>query len=163
MTQKTTKEEIKDYEFLDSKNKKIKLSEIFGKKDDLILIHNMGVSCPYCTLWADGFNGILQHLEDMVAFVVVSNDTPQVQKKFVKSRKWKFKMLSANGTSFSDDMGFKSKNGFEPGASIFHKDGSKIYRVSNASFSPGDDYCIAWHFLDLLPGKKDWQPKFRYK
>ena len=36
-----------------------RLSDLFGDADDLILIHNMGKGCPYCTLWADGFNGVL--------------------------------------------------------------------------------------------------------
>ncbi|MGI9388028.1 MAG: DUF899 family protein, partial [Methyloligellaceae bacterium] len=31
----------------------VRLSELFGNKDDLFVIHNMGASCPYCTLWAD--------------------------------------------------------------------------------------------------------------
>ena len=40
-------------------------------KRDLIVIHNMGASCPYCTLWADGFNGIYDHLADRAAFVAL--------------------------------------------------------------------------------------------
>ena len=88
-------EEAKDCVFKDWDNKTVKLSSLFGNKGDLILIHNMGKNCPMCTMWADGFNGVLQHLEDKAAFVVVSPDGPRTQKNFAKSRGWKFKMLSA--------------------------------------------------------------------
>ena len=37
------------------------LLELFGEKDQLLVIHNMGRGCRYCTLWADGFNGFLPH------------------------------------------------------------------------------------------------------
>ena len=30
---------------------------MFGEHDMLLLIHNMGQGCRYCTLWADGFTG----------------------------------------------------------------------------------------------------------
>ena len=40
----------------------------------------MGRGCSYCTLWADGFNGLRHHFEDRAAFVVVSPDTPEQQK-----------------------------------------------------------------------------------
>ena len=76
---KLKQQEVKDYEFLDFNNKKIKLSELFGKKKDLIIIHNMGTACAYCTMWADGFNGVHKHLENRAGFVVVSNDKPELQ------------------------------------------------------------------------------------
>jgi len=40
----------------------VRLSQLFGDKASLFVIHNMGASCPYCTLWADGFNGLLPHV-----------------------------------------------------------------------------------------------------
>ena len=47
--------DVKDYTLRDRDGKDVKLSEMFGEKDHLILIHNMGKGCPYCTMWADGF------------------------------------------------------------------------------------------------------------
>lgn len=94
MVEKKLLEQVKNYEFLGQQNQKIRLSELFGNKKDLILIHNMGNSCPYCTMWADGFNGLLQHLQDRAAFVVSSPDDPMTQKDFASSRGWKFKMIS---------------------------------------------------------------------
>lgn len=62
-------------------------------------------------------------------------------------------------------MGFETEKGSPgPGVSVFHrtKDGT-ILRVSKDEFGPGDEYCIVWHFFNLLPGgSKGWEPKFRY-
>ncbi len=63
----------------------VRLSELFGAKDDLFVIHNMGRSCPYCTLWADGYNGAYPHLASRAAFVVASPDPPEVQRKFAEA------------------------------------------------------------------------------
>src|SRR5712671_3467501 len=64
-------EEVRDYE-LSTPNGIVRLSELLGDQRDLIVIHNMGVSCAYCTLWADGYNGIYDHLAARAAFVVSS-------------------------------------------------------------------------------------------
>ncbi len=70
------------------------LADLFGTKNDLIVIHNMGASCPNCTLWADGFNGIYPHLADRAAFVVCSPDPPDAQYRFAAGRGWRFPMIS---------------------------------------------------------------------
>jgi predicted dithiol-disulfide oxidoreductase (DUF899 family) len=156
-------EKVTDYSLTDSSNKKVKLSDLFEKRQDLILIHKMGKHCPMCTMWADGFNGVLPHLEDHAEFVVVSPDPPAIQKKFAQSRKWKFRMLSAEGTSFIEDMGFGTNQDPCPGVSVFHKKNRTIYRVSKDRFGPGDPYCIVYHFFNLLPGGAGkWHPKFKY-
>jgi predicted dithiol-disulfide oxidoreductase (DUF899 family) len=77
-------EELADYVFARS-NGNVRLSELFGDKIDLIVIHNMGSSCPNCTLWADGFNGIYDHLVNRASFVVSSPDLPAVQTSFAAS------------------------------------------------------------------------------
>ena len=50
-----------------------------------------------------------------------------------------------------------------PGVSVFKRKGDKIMRVADTAFSPGDDFCTVWHFLDLIPeGAAGWQPKYKY-
>ncbi len=157
-------EEVTDYILKGSNGKNVKLSEMFDDKDDLIVIHNMGRSCSYCTLWADGFNGMLQHLESRAAFVVVSPDPPEVQAAFAQNRDWRFKMYSSDGSTFTEDMGFKDGGGYLPGVSTFYKKADdKIVQISKANFGPGDPFCAAWHLFDLLAnGTNDWEPKFKY-
>lgn len=156
---------VSDYILQTSSGKKIRLSQLFGRKKELILIHNMGASCPYCTLWADGFNGILPHLQNRAAFVVESPDRPKTQTAFKKRRGWKFDMVSSHGTSFRFDIGYADEKdaGYWPGVSTFVKKGGKIYRHADSVFGPGDNYCAAWDLFDLLPGKgTDWEAKFKY-
>lgn len=156
-------EQVNDYEFLGSANKKVNLSQLFGQKKDLILIHNMGKTCPYCTMWADGFNGLLPHLENRANFIVSSPDEPVTQKKFANSRGWKFKMVSTRGTSFAKDMGFEKDGMPQPGVSVFYKNGDKITRVGYDNFGPGDRYCPTFPLFDLLKdGPNNWQAKFKY-
>jgi predicted dithiol-disulfide oxidoreductase (DUF899 family) len=145
-------QEVKDYEFT-TVDGPVRVSELFGNHEDLIVIHNMGVSCSYCTLWADGYNGIHPHVITRAAFVVTSPDHPTVQRKFAESRGWKFPMVSHAGSSFAADMGYIGANGgWTPGVSVFRREGDSIVRVSDTGFSPGDDFCTLWHFFDLLPG-----------
>jgi predicted dithiol-disulfide oxidoreductase (DUF899 family) len=145
-------QEVRDYEFTTAAGP-VRLSELFGDHEDLILIHNMGTSCSYCTLWADGYNGIHQHVVSRAAFAVSSPDQPDLQRKFAERRGWKFSMVSHVGSTFAADMGYVSPNGgWRPGVSVFKRSGGTIARVSDTGFSPGDDYCTLWHFFDLLPG-----------
>lgn len=160
---KKLSELVDDYELLGSENQKINLSQLFGQKSDLILVHNMGTTCPYCTMWADGFNGLLSHLKDRSAFVVSSPDEPSVQKEFAISRGWKFQMVSTRGTSLAKDMGFEKDGLAQPGVSVFHKEDHQIIRVGRDNFGPGDKYCPTFPLFDLLKdGLNNWQAKFEY-
>jgi predicted dithiol-disulfide oxidoreductase (DUF899 family) len=149
----------------DGEGNKVPLADLFGDKNDLIVVHNMGVRCPYCTLWADGFNGVYRHLEDRAAFAAVSPDDPEVMKGFATGRNWRFRILSNAGGKFTRDMGFESDKGDPwPGLSTFHRDSDGcIRRISHAPFGPGDDFCAVWHMLDMLAdGANGWQPQFTY-
>lgn len=157
-------ETVEDYPFQTSAGPR-DLSELFGDKNDLILIHNMGKQCAYCTLWADGLNGFLPHLENRAAFALASPDDPSTQQEFAKGRGWKFTLVSTQGSSFTRDMGYESDTGGQlPGVSTFRKDASgEITRVGTAPFGPGDEFCGVWHLLDLLQdGANGWGPKFGY-
>jgi predicted dithiol-disulfide oxidoreductase (DUF899 family) len=167
------RKEVSDYQFSGHAGNKIGLSELFGTKTDLIVIHNMGQRCPSCTMWADGFNGIVDHLQDRAGFVVISNDDVETQKKFKATRGWRFPMVSAKDTSFFEDMGFTFPQGsaaskdwgqFAPGISTFVREpNGKIFRVASRPFGPGDDFCATWHIFDLLEqGSNGWEAKFRY-
>lgn len=140
----------------------VRLSELFGGRTDLLVVHNMGRRCAYCTLWADGFNGVLRQIESRAAFVVCTPDEPAVQREFAASRGWEFTMVSAAGTTFTRDMGFEPGPGLTaPGVSAFRRgEGGVIERVGRyASFGPGDDFCPVWHLFDLLDGGAGgWSP-----
>jgi predicted dithiol-disulfide oxidoreductase (DUF899 family) len=152
---------VQDYTLTDHNGNAVKLSEAFGDRDQLLLIHNMGFRCPYCTMWADGFNGLYRYMQRRAGFVLVSNDDPEKQKRGAEKRGWRFPMLSAQGTTLFRDLGFTDdKDGDWPGVSALKKnaDGS-IERTAADIFGPGDMYNSAWHFFDLLaPGTEDIEP-----
>lgn len=143
------------------------LLDLFGDRDDLLLIHNMGKDCNYCTLWADGFVGFTRHLQDRTSVAMVSPDSPQVQSAFAASRGWSLPLVSYDGTQFASEMGMLKieggRNSFWPGVSGFRRTGDTIERIGWAYFGPGDDYCAIWHLLELLDGGPGpWEPKLAY-
>lgn len=143
----------------------VRLSALFGEKPDLILIHNMGRACPYCTLWADGFIGLWPHLASRAGFALCSPDEPMVLRDFARSRKWPFPCVSAAGTTFIHDMGFEPAPGKPmPGVSTFRRrrDGI-IERIASTLFGPMDDFCAVWPMFQMLAdGPNGWSPKYSY-
>ena len=149
----------------------VRLSALFAGKRDLMVIHNMGTGCPACTMWADGFNGVYDHLASRAAFVVASPNPVEVQKRFAAGRGWRFPMVSYDGSRFAEAMGFREGGdaldeklgGWNPGVSVFRREGDAIVRVSDAEFGPGDGFCVVYALLDMIPGTDhNWQPKLSY-
>ena len=64
--------EVENYAF-QTLNGEVTLMDLFAHRAQLLLIHIMGRQCPFCTLWADGINGYLPHLESVT---LVSHETP---------------------------------------------------------------------------------------
>jgi predicted dithiol-disulfide oxidoreductase (DUF899 family)/predicted enzyme related to lactoylglutathione lyase len=151
---------VENYTFLLPGNKNITLLELFGDKDELIIVHNMGKKCSYCTMWADGFNGIYHHIKTKASFVLTSPDSPEILDDFAASRGWKFPIVSTTGTSFKSDMGYEKDGYNHPGISTFKKDSDgNIFHHAKTTLGPGDDYCSVWHLLDLLPsGAEGYTP-----
>jgi predicted dithiol-disulfide oxidoreductase (DUF899 family) len=156
---------VKDYVF-ESPSGSVKLSELFRDRNDLLVIHNMGQACGYCMLWADGFNGVLNHLENRTAVVMVNPDPVDQQQKFAKERGWNFRIVRDATGEFSKAMGMHGEEAgsFWPGASGFSRAANgSIERVASAPFGEGDDFCATWHLLDLLSdGWNGWEPKYAY-
>lgn len=137
------------------------LRELFGVGRDLLVIHNMGASCPYCTLWADGISGLVRAMETRTAIVLCSPDSPEDQAKISAQRGWRFTMVSDRSRAFTEAMGYWSEqDGYWPGVSAFHLgDDGQIMRIAHAQFGPGDDFCATWPMLDLLKdGPAGWEP-----
>jgi len=141
----------------------INLLDLFGEKDKLLLIHNMGQDCRYCTLWADGFNGFLPHLESTISVVLVSKDAPQLQRKFANSRGWRFRLASHGGGEYIQEQSVMKDSNNMPGAVVYERDGDKIYRKNDCVFGPGDIYCSMWSLLGLAGlNETSWTPQFSY-
>ncbi len=139
------------------------LLELFGDQDTLLVIHNMGQGCRYCTLWADGFNGFVPHLESVMSLVLVSKDPPDVQRRFANSRGWRFRLASHGGGDYISEQSVQQEQDNTPGAVVYQRQGDKISRKNTCIFGPGDLYCSMWSLLGLAGlSTEQWTPQYSY-
>ena len=154
--------EVPDYTFRTLAGE-ARLSELFAGRDRLLAIHNMGQGCRYCTLWADGINGFLPHLESAMAVVLLSKDDPETQRRFANVRGWRFRLASHSGGAYIREQTVMSGEDNAPGAVVYERTAGKLRRKNAVVFGPGDLFCPAWNFLALAGhGADDWTPQFSY-
>lgn len=153
---------VKNYAFKTSEGE-VSLLNLFGEKDTLFLIHNMGQGCRYCTLWADGLNGFVPHVESKFAFALVSKDDPVTQRLFANSRGWRFKTASYGGGAYIQEQTVMPGKTNMPGIVCYTRKGDQIFRKNSALFGPGDEFCSQWNILSLAGvSEEEWTPQFNY-
>jgi predicted dithiol-disulfide oxidoreductase (DUF899 family) len=158
----------------------VRLSELFDAPErTLVLMHFMygkkqEKPCPMCTLWADGYDGIVPHLRQRVSFAVLVAGDAGAFGEYARTRGWRhLRIVSAAGSDLKRRLGFETEDGSQwPGASVFRRrpDGTLIHTCSvSADFAPGhfrgmDLLTPFWSFLDLTPeGRGDFMPKRSYE
>jgi predicted dithiol-disulfide oxidoreductase (DUF899 family) len=155
-------DDVQNYTFA-TLDGELTLLDMFGEHDRLLVIHNMGQGCRYCTLWADGFNGFLPHLESAMSVVLVSKDPPEVQRSFANSRNWRFRLASHGGGRYIQEQTVMDGEHNTPGAVVYERDGSRIMRKNASVFGPGDLYCSIWNLLGMAGlSAADWTPQYNY-
>jgi predicted dithiol-disulfide oxidoreductase (DUF899 family) len=162
LRKESPREEVRNYSFA-TIDGECSLLDLFGEKDTLLAIHNMGQGCRYCTLWADGFNGFVPHLESAMALVLVSKDAPDLQRQFANSRGWRYRLASHGGGDYIREQTAAEGVDNMPGAVVYERVDGKIYRKNACVFGPGDLYCSMWGLLGLAGmGEAEWTPQFNY-
>ena len=162
MRKTTSGEPVNNYSFATLAGE-TSLQDMFGDKDKLLVIHNMGQGCRYCTLWGDGFNGFLPHLESAMSVVLVSKDPPELQREFANSRGWRFRLASHGGGDYIREQTVMEGMDNMPGAVVYERNDGKIYRKNAGKFGPGDQFCSMWSLLGLAGlGEADWTPQYAY-
>lgn len=152
----------------------VKLSELLGSDRPLLLVHFMfgGVQenpCPMCTMWADGYDGVVRHLEARADFAVVVAGDLGVFREWARKRGWRnVRILSSDGTTFKRDLGTETETGQPiPAVSVFTRgeDGAPRHFYTGSAFlGPGqfrgmDLLSPVWNLFDLLPeGRGDFMP-----
>lgn len=153
---------VPDYRFA-TLTGEVTLLDLFAGRDRLLAIHNMGQGCRYCTLWADGFNGMLAHLEDAMSVVLLSGDPPALQRDFANSRNWHFRLASHGGGEYIKEQTVMGGSDNMPGAVLYERRGDQVLRKNSCVFGPGDLYCSLWNLLGLTGlGEAEWTPQYRY-
>ena len=99
----------KDYRF-DTANGSASLKDLFKGRSQLLIYHFMfgpdyTAGCPSCSSIADGFNGIVVHLENHdVAFAVVSKAPFAKLDAFKQRMGWSFDWASSFSSDFNSDF-----------------------------------------------------------
>jgi predicted dithiol-disulfide oxidoreductase (DUF899 family) len=163
---------VPDYTFVEDSSR-VRLSELFADdKPYLILYHLMYWAkedefCPMCSMWLDGFNGVVGHLTQRANFAVASAAPVDKLAAWSARREWdRLRLLSDDGSAFARDIDAEDSEG-NPDSTIvvFAKDGDRVRHVYTAhpmleDRERGIDLlCPVWHLLDLTPaGRGDWYP-----
>ena len=157
----------------------VRLSQLFERPEQaLVLMHFMygkkqANPCPSCTMWADGYNGIVPHVQQRVNFAVLAAAAPAEFRAHARSRGWRnLPLLSAGNSTLKSELGFEDDDtGQEPGVSVFSLGGDGAVRhfysggaiLGAGEFRGMDLLSPLWHFLDLTPeGRGDWDPSLAY-
>lgn len=168
----------KEYAF-DGPDGKVSLSDLFGKRSQLIVYHFMfppewEAGCPHCSFWADNFNEVIPHLNQRDAAMVAISRAPRERlDAFEKRMGWTFQWLSSGGSDFNYDFGasFTPEEAKErvynygtiapgftdrEGMSVFYKNETgEIFHTYSAYARGIDMFNTAYHYLDACPKGRD--------
>ena len=151
------------------------LSELFtAERDTLIVQHLMfspdrDAACPMCSMWTDGFNAVVRHVEQRTSFVVIAKTQLDKLRAWGRDRGWdRLRLLSSYDTSFNADFGVELAPDRQlPALSAFRcgSDGSIVHCYTTVGslverhHRAMDLFTPVWNLLDLLPeGRGDWMP-----
>lgn len=173
-----------DYTFHDGNGDTLKLADLFGDKDTLVLYHWMygpdrERPCPMCTNLIGPLAANAADIRQRAALAVVGRSTVERQKAFARERGWSsaLPLYQAQGDAFSLKIGgLDRENGWEmPVLMVLRKDGDTVRlhwmgETSQDMADPGEDQRGAvdlaplWNVLDLTPEGRaaDWYPKLEY-
>jgi len=143
----------------------------------LVLVHFMygkkqSEPCPMCTMWADGYDGALPHLQQHVNFAVCIAGELAPFRAYARERGWRNLRVVQSQDGFKRELGFEADDGVQmPGVSVFTLGGDGRPRhfysggalQAEGQFRGMDLLSPVWNFLDLTPaGRGDWFPQRRY-
>jgi predicted dithiol-disulfide oxidoreductase (DUF899 family) len=101
----------REYVF-DTEDGKKTLAELFDGRSQLLVYHLMfgptyEVACPGCTALADGFDGVVPHLNARdITLIAISRAPIEKLSAYKRRLGWQFPYVSSYGTDFSFDVDF---------------------------------------------------------
>jgi predicted dithiol-disulfide oxidoreductase (DUF899 family) len=160
----------------------VKLSELFGKHDTLVLYNfmygpRMKEACPMCTAMLDSLNGAAEHVGQRVGLAAVAKSPIDRIREFARERSWdQLRLVSSADNSYNRDYQGETANGDQmPMLNVFTRRNGKIHHFwsSEMMFPPSgrgqnsrhvDMIWPLWNVLDLTPAGRggDWIPRLSY-
>ncbi len=165
-----------DYQF-DGPDGPVKLSDLFGDKDTLLVYSMMygpqrKNGCPMCSAMLDSWDGEARHIEKRVALAVVARSPIERIKAYADERGWThLNFYSDSSGDYTQDY-VGDRDADAPAYTVFHrKDGviRHFYSMEGGAeiADPGQDPHPApdtnplWIILDTVPEGRgtDWYPR----
>lgn len=155
----------------------VQLSTLVPPFRHLVVIHfmyggNQTNACPMCTMWADGYNAVVEHIQQRANVVLVARGELAELRALARQRGWtNLRLLSSAGNGFNADFAMEDDDGNQmPGVSIVEQtgDGLRLSYTGCAMMGDGhyrglDMLSPVWNILDLMPaGRGDWMPSMSY-
>jgi predicted dithiol-disulfide oxidoreductase (DUF899 family) len=132
-------------------------------------------ACPFCSFWADNFDGIVVHLNHRdVTLVAVSRAPYTAIAAFERRMGWSFPWVSSGNSdfNFAFKVSFTAQEVAEgkcdynytmqavgperPGVSVFAKGAAGRIFHTYSTYARGLDMLnVAYHYLDLVPKGRD--------
>lgn len=157
----------------------VQLSTLFADPNKpLVLLHFMygkkqESPCPMCSLWADGYSGLQDHLRQRINFAVLIAGDPLKFSRFAQNKGWdSLRVVSAGDTTLKQEVGVEMPDGSQlPGVSVFRRgnDGTIHHFYSGSAMLGGGHFrgmdllSPFWNILDLTPeGRGDFMPSLSY-
>ncbi len=168
-----------DYVF-DGPNGVVRLSQLFGDKDTLVVYSMMfgphrERACPMCTAMLSSWDGAARNLRERVALAVTARSPIQRLLDFKKERGWQNLQLYSDMPGDYTRAYVSADDSDVPGLSVFtRRDGTVRHfwsgEMSGEMADPGQDPRGAtdldplWTVLDLTPGGRGatWYPQLEY-
>lgn len=158
----------------------VRLSELFSAPDRALVVQHVMYGkrqtspCPMCTMWVDGLDAVLPHIEQRADYVVVSAADPVSLRAHARARSWRnVRLLSCGDSTFQYDFCAEDEEGNQNSAiSVFtlDADGSPRHFYSSHPQMADDVHergidllSPVWNLLDLTPsGRGDWYASLEY-
>lgn len=180
---------VRDYEFLEGPRRlddgdepvtPVRLTELFSAADRALVVQHVmygkaqTAPCPMCTMWVDGLNAVVGHIEQNADYVVASAADPEALRAHARARGWSnVRLLSCGDNTFQYDFGAEDEEGNQNSTfSVFtlDADGSPRHfysvhpQMADDIMERGVDLLSpVWNLLDLTPhGRGEWYAELRY-
>jgi len=168
-----------DYTF-EGRNGVVRLSQLFGEKDTLVVYSMMfgpqrERACPMCTAMLTSWEGTAGNLRERVALAITARSPIERLLDFKVERGWKNLRLYSDAGGDYTRAYVSADDGDVPGLTIFKRSNGTVRHfwsgeMSSEMADPGQDPRGApdldplWTILDLTPGGRGdiWYPKLEY-
>jgi predicted dithiol-disulfide oxidoreductase (DUF899 family) len=179
--------EVEDYVFergpadldRDEPIEQVRLSELFVSPDRPLIVYHFMYGeaqtepCPMCSMWLDGFNGIVRHVTQRANLAVVAAAPIEKLRAYARHRGWSnLSLLSSASSTFKTDLQTQTPEGDQrPAISVFSRAGDGTVRhfytgeatLDDRTWGGLDQYSPVWNLFDLTPqGRGDWNPQLDY-